>query len=114
MNNASTMKRLKSIDIFRGICMFIMVYGHLFDWWLKVEDYWLFDDFLKPLLGPIGAVGFVFISGISTGLSFKKNSLKTKKSDDLSMRDIKDNYLVRALLLLLVALIYNLTVAIRL
>ncbi|MFW9782705.1 MAG: hypothetical protein ACFFFB_10525 [Candidatus Heimdallarchaeota archaeon] len=30
------------------------------------------------------------------------------------MRDIKDNYLVRALLLLLVALIYNLTVAIRL
>ncbi|MFX0031505.1 MAG: heparan-alpha-glucosaminide N-acetyltransferase domain-containing protein [Candidatus Hodarchaeota archaeon] len=107
------MKRLKSIDIFRGICMFIMVYGHMFDWWLRIEDYWFFDDVLKPLLGPIGAVGFVFISGISTGLSYKKNSLKAKNSD-FSMRNLRDIYIVRALLLLLIALIYNLTVAIRL
>jgi uncharacterized membrane protein len=108
------MKRLKSIDAFRGVCMFLMVYGHMFDWWLRVEDYWFFNDFLKPLLGPIGATGFVFISGISTGLSYKKNCLKAKNSDNFSMRNIRNIYLVRALLLLLIALIYNLTVAIRL
>ena len=108
------MKRIKSIDTFRGICMFIMVYGHLFDWWLKSEDYWFFNDILKPLLGPIGATGFVFISGISTGLSYKKNYLKVKTSKISVIKSVRNIYFFRALLLLAIAIIYNLTIAIRL
>ena len=108
------MKRFKSIDTFRGICMFLMVYGHLFDWWLTTEDYWFLNDFLRPFLGPIAVTGFVFISGISTGLSYRKNYLKAKNSNGNLMKNIRNIYFFRALLLLGIALIYNFTIAIRL
>ena len=108
------MKRFKSIDSFRGICMFLMVYGHLFDWWLTTEDYWFLNDFLRPFLGPIAVTGFVFISGISTGLSYRKNYLKAKNSNGNLMKNIRNIYFFRALLLLVIALIYNFTIAIRL
>ncbi len=108
------MKRYRSIDTFRGFCMFLMVYGHLFDWWLTTDDYWLFIDFLKPLLGPIGVTGFVFISGISTGLSYRKNYIKAKSTNGNLMKNIRNIYFFRALLLLVIALIYNFTIAIRL
>lgn len=35
------MKRIKSIDIIRGISMWIMVAGHIGIWWLREEDNWL-------------------------------------------------------------------------
>ena len=35
------LNRIKSIDIFRGICMSQMILGHLFDWWLKAEQSWI-------------------------------------------------------------------------
>ena len=104
------MKRYRSIDSFRGICMFIMVYGHLFDWWLTREDRWLFTDFLKPFLGPIGATGFIFISGLSAGLSYKKN--KTFNSSLFFMKDVRNVYLFRASIILLISFIYNFFIAI--
>ena len=108
------MERIKTIDTFRGICMFIMVYGHMFDWWLTSQDYWLFESVLKPLLGPIGAAGFVFISGISTMLSYRKNISKDDGSNINFKKDLRNVYFTRAFLLLLIALIYNFTVAVRL
>ena len=108
------MKRYKSIDTFRGICMFLMVYGHLFEWWLTIEDYWFLNDILKPLLGPIGVTGFVFISGISTGLSYRKNYLKAKDTNGNFMKNIRNIYYFRAFILLIIALLYNFTIAIRL
>ena len=35
------MKRYKTIDMIRGLAMIIMVGGHMLDWWLTTEDYWL-------------------------------------------------------------------------
>jgi len=105
------MKRYRSIDSLRGLCMFIMIYGHLFDWWLRPADHWLFSDFLKPFLGPIGATGFIFISGISARLSYNKN--KMKNSNEIFMKDIRNIFLFRALIILLISFVYNFTFAVN-
>ncbi|MFX0057958.1 MAG: heparan-alpha-glucosaminide N-acetyltransferase domain-containing protein [Candidatus Hodarchaeota archaeon] len=105
------MKRYRSIDSFRGLCMFIMVYGHLFDWWLTQNDRWLFIDFLKPFLGPIGATGFILMSGISAGLSYRKNKLKN--SSEFFMKDIRNIYLLRAVIILIISLVYNFSIAVN-
>jgi len=105
------MKRYRSIDSCRGLCMFIMVYGHLFDWWLTPKDRWLFVDFLKPFLGPIGATGFIFVSGISAGLSYKKN--KMKDSNEFFQKDVRNIYLFRALIILIISFVYNFAIAVN-
>jgi len=87
-----------------------MIYGHLFDWWLRDEDYWFFSGILKPLLGPIGATGFIFISGISAGLSYKKNKLKSLNI--FFMKDVRNVFIFRALFILVISFLYNFFIAI--
>ena len=72
------MKRYKTIDMIRGLSMIIMVGGHMLDWWLTAEDYWLFL-FLASFLAPVGAAGFVFISGTVTFLSYQRNIRHTSR-----------------------------------
>ena len=65
MENLSVLKlqRIKSIDIFRGLCMAWMILNHLINWWLKSEFFWL-HGVAVMILDPIGASGFLFISGV--------------------------------------------------
>jgi len=100
------MKRYKTIDMIRGFCMIIMVGGHMLDWWLTAEDYWLFL-FLYTFLAPLGAAGFVFISGTVTFLSYQRNMLKPEASDKLFRQKLRNIYLFRALFLLIISFIYN-------
>ena len=60
--------RIKSIDTLRGLSMFLMVYGHMILFWLRLEDFWL-KYWLYAFLQPIGATGFLLISGVSSTLS---------------------------------------------
>ena len=94
------MKRLKSIDIFRGLCMFYMVVGHSLDWWIRAEDYWFFYVYVS-IGGPVGASGFLFIAGISTALSYRNRCLKAEadNSDLYSMRLARNEYMWRAFLI---------------
>ena len=106
-------QRLKSIDIFRGLCMSWMVLTHLIDWWLKSEYNWLHSTAIM-ILDPIGASGFLFISGVSISISYRKRLIKVKSSEDYNYRMVRNSYLFRAAFILIIALIYNSTVAIRL
>jgi len=106
-------QRLKSIDIFRGLCMSWMVLTHLIDWWLKSEYNWLHSVTIA-ILDPIGASGFLFISGVSISISYRKRIIKVKSSEDYNYRMVRNSYLFRAAFILIIALIYNSTVAIRL
>jgi len=101
------MKRINSVDTIRGLSIWIMVYGHIILFWLRPEDEWL-KFWLYAFLQPIGATGFLFISGVSASLAFKKNE-HTKK---VSIEDMRNMYLLRALFILVIGLIYNLFVAI--
>ena len=100
------MKRYKTIDMIRGLAMIIMVGGHMLDWWLTEDDYWLFL-FLYSFLAPIGASGFVFISGTVTFLSYQRNMLRPEASDKLFRQKLRDIYIFRALFLLIISFIYN-------
>ncbi|MFX1410844.1 MAG: acyltransferase family protein [Promethearchaeota archaeon] len=106
-------QRLKSIDIFRGLCMSWMVLTHLIDWWLKSEYNWIHSVTIM-ILDPIGASGFLFISGVSITLSYRNRLVKVKSSEDYNYRMIRNSYLLRATFILIIALLYNSTVAIRL
>ncbi|MHA2430491.1 MAG: heparan-alpha-glucosaminide N-acetyltransferase domain-containing protein [Promethearchaeota archaeon] len=105
-------KRFKSIDFLRGLHIFLMVFLHLCDWWLVFEAYW-FKNILHFIVEPIGATGFLFISGVSAALSYKSNQLKLKESNELNWKTIKNIYFFRAFILLIIALLYNIILTFR-
>ncbi|MFX1375018.1 MAG: heparan-alpha-glucosaminide N-acetyltransferase domain-containing protein [Promethearchaeota archaeon] len=105
-------KRIKSIDIFRGLGMVYIMVGHMIDWWSHPVDDWLFYVYVS-LFSALGAAGFVFISGVSTMISYRKRIEKTDNQEDYSTETIKKEYFIRALLILGLALVYNCIVAIE-
>ncbi|MFX1325796.1 MAG: acyltransferase family protein [Promethearchaeota archaeon] len=104
--------RLKSIDLFRGLCMSWMVIAHLVDWWTGPDDYWIFT-LLTKIFEPIGASGFLFISGVSITLSYRSRLARIKNQEDYNYRILRHFYFFRAILIFIVAIIYNSTVALR-
>ena len=104
------MKRVQSIDMIRGFCIFLMVLGHLLDWWIIIPDRWLIF-YLFSFLASIAATGFLLISGFSAAIAFKSRIKKAETSTDITMTQIRNIYFVRALLLLAISLIYNTAIA---
>ena len=105
------MQRFKSIDVFRGMCMSWMFLGHLIDWWIKEEFYWI-QGVTVSIIDPIGASGFLFISGVSIALSYRNRINKVEVLKVISYSRVKRSYYLRASFLLIIALIYNLAIAI--
>ena len=104
------MQRFKSIDMFRGMCMSWMFLTHLIDWWIKEEYYWL-QSVTVSIIDPIGASGFLFISGVSFALSYRRRMYKVEVLKDISYSRVKLSYYLRAFFLLIIAIIYNLAIA---
>ncbi|MHA1988458.1 MAG: heparan-alpha-glucosaminide N-acetyltransferase domain-containing protein [Promethearchaeota archaeon] len=100
------MQRIKSVDILRGFSIWIMVYGHMLQFWIRAEDFWL-KYWLYAILAPIGATGFLFISGVSATLAYRSNL----QSQKLSLKTMRNIYLLRAFFILIIALLFNLGVA---
>ncbi|MFW9818469.1 MAG: heparan-alpha-glucosaminide N-acetyltransferase domain-containing protein [Candidatus Thorarchaeota archaeon] len=106
------MKRIKSIDIFRGLGMVYIMVGHMIDWWSQSSDNWLFYVYVS-LFSALGAAGFVFISGVSTMISYRNRLEKARNSLEYNMKIIKKEYYIRAFLILGLALVYNFIVVIQ-
>ncbi|MFX0026203.1 MAG: heparan-alpha-glucosaminide N-acetyltransferase domain-containing protein [Candidatus Hermodarchaeota archaeon] len=104
------MKRIKSIDTIRGICMWIMIYGHIIFWWLRPEDAWLVN-WLFAFLQPMGANGFLLVSGISAALAYKNSQAKLKVSNKFNFKIIKNVYFIRAMFILIIGIIFNIFAA---
>ena len=107
------MKRVQSIDIIRGFCIFLMVLGHLLDWWIINSDRWLVH-YIYSFLASIAATGFLFVSGFSATIAFKNRARKAEISTDIDMTHARNVYIIRALLLLAISLIYNTAIALTL
>ncbi len=105
------MKRIKSIDTIRGWCIAMMIFGHMLSWWVRPEDYWL-TSFIHGVIGDIAAGGFLFVSGFSAVISLRSRLTKAENSDLINKNQVKNEYLFRALLILIVSLIYNSATAI--
>ncbi len=105
------MKRFKSIDIFRGFSMLWMFIGHLNGWWLRTEDFWL-AEVIFAIMDPLGASAFLFIAGVSTMISYRGRCKKAELLEDYNMNLVKNEYFFRALIILIIALLYNASIAI--
>ncbi|MFX0040621.1 MAG: heparan-alpha-glucosaminide N-acetyltransferase domain-containing protein [Promethearchaeota archaeon] len=104
------MKRLKGIDIFRGLIMVLMVFVHLRDWWLIGGADAAFSNITRPFIDRTFAPAFMFSAGLSTFISYN-NRIK-RISEEYSYRTIKNEYLFRAIIIGIIGLIYNIFVAI--
>ncbi|MFX1366897.1 MAG: heparan-alpha-glucosaminide N-acetyltransferase domain-containing protein [Promethearchaeota archaeon] len=104
------MKRFKSIDIFRGLGMIYIMASHMIDWW-AIED-WLFYIPVS-LFSALGAAGFVFISGVSTMISYRKRFERVKTDENYNYNTLRKEYLIRGLLILGLGIVYNGVVAIE-
>jgi len=100
------MRRIKSIDTFRGVSIAVMVFGHFLLFWLRPEDAWL-QFWLWALLKPLADSGFLFVSGISAALSFRNYQNTVKDSDTISMTTVRNIYILRANFILIIAFIFN-------
>ncbi|MFX0031964.1 MAG: heparan-alpha-glucosaminide N-acetyltransferase domain-containing protein [Promethearchaeota archaeon] len=105
------MKRITGLDTIRGACMWIMIYGHMIDWWLRPEDDWL-RQWLFAFLESIGATGFLFISGVSAALAFRSNRMKLQNLNLYNPSMVRNVYFIRAFLILLIGVLYNFFVAV--
>ncbi len=106
------MKRLKSIDIFRGVGMVYIMVGHMIDWWIIPSEDQLFNVYVS-LFSAIGAAGFVFISGVSTMISYRNRVEKVKITANYSTKTMRKEYLIRGFLIFGLGLLYNGIVAIQ-
>lgn len=100
------MRRIKSIDTARGICMWIMIYGHIIFWWLRPEDFWLVN-WLFALFKSVGTGGFILISGISTALAFRNYQYSAQVSNKFNLISIRNIFFIRAMLILIIGIIFN-------
>ena len=100
------MKRFRSFDTIRGFCIFIMIIGHLLDWWLRPQEIWL-SVVYHAVIADIAASGFLLISGVSSMISFRSSLRKAEISDDYNQRMVNNDYIYKGLLILVMAIIYN-------
>ena len=100
------MKRFRSIDIFRGICIFYMTFGHMINWGISQGDLWFYEIFWN-YGAPIGASGFLLVSGISASISYKRNQLKALSFQDFNMKRARNVYILRSLVIFLISLLWN-------
>ncbi|GAH05247.1 unnamed protein product, partial [marine sediment metagenome] len=85
----------------------------MLDWWIINPDRWLVF-YLLSIFGSVGFTGFLFVSGISATMAYKSRVKKIATSTDITMTQVKNIYIIRALLLLSLGLIYNIAVALGL
>ena len=102
------MKRIKSIDILRGFAIVCMFLYHIQIWWLRETDLWI-TDVMYSSYAILGTTGFLFISGVSTMLSYRNRM--TKINDRYSKNTMRNEYLLRAFFILIIALLFNVFVA---
>ena len=98
--------------MFRGLAMLYMVVGHMITWWPVPDEKLILMVGYVSILSTLGAVGFTFISGISTMISYRNRLVKMEKIDHYSFSQIKHEYLFRSIFIVILGLIYNIFVAI--
>jgi hypothetical protein len=86
--------------------------GHMIDWWTILSEDWLFNVYVS-LFSALGAAGFVFISGVSTMISYRNRVEKVKITVNYSTKTMRKEYLIRGFLVLGLGLLYNGIVAIE-
>lgn len=107
------MQRIKTIDTVRGLSMMWMFLGHILDWWMTSEDYWV-TTITHSIMDVIGTSAFVFVAGISTALSYRHRFMKTETFIDYTPNTVRNEYMSRAFIIFVIAIFYNFSIALTL
>jgi len=91
--------------------MVVMIFGHMLSWWIISQDRWL-TSAIHSILGDIVGIGFLFVSGLSAAIFFRNRLTKAEASIEYSLEQVKSEYLFRGLLILIIALLYNIFISI--
>ena len=84
MSSEILQKRVITIDLLRGISIFLMLRAHIETYWLEPESSWVIG--IKFLIVQIlGTSNFTFVAGIGFAFSFQ-NNIKKSKSLKLTIR----------------------------
>ena len=101
------MERIKSIDIFRGLCILNFMMVHYFISWLQYSQLWVFDMYWI-YFDMMGACAFLFISGSGIMIYYKKRMTEVEKSITTFQKGtLRHEYLLRGMFILLISFIYN-------
>ena len=87
-----------------------MFLGHLLEWWIRPE-YAYVNNFTHVILDSVGASGFLFISGVSIALSYRNRIYRVEVLKEYTKSRVRNSYILRALFLLIIAIFYNLSIA---
>lgn len=101
---APSPKRIRSLDILRGIGMLIVMLGHYLQSWFSDDARWLFA-FLYYIFDILGPSLFIFCSGISFSLSYYSTFSKPNQRKYLLYRTIRTGFV------LLLAFIMNVSIS---
>jgi len=105
------MERIRSIDVFRGICIINFMLVHYMVSWLPTYQLWAFDAYWA-YFDMMGACAFLFISGIGIMLYYKKKMLKVEDPiESFTKTTFRHEYLFRGIFILIISLIYNIAQA---
>jgi uncharacterized membrane protein len=96
------MKRLKSVDTFRGIIIVQMVWAHLIGWWILRSEGWIAGLTVPFIDRGMAGGGFLFISGLSTTLFFKSRLNSGKEYNR-----VRREYFLRSTFILALSFLYN-------
>ena len=100
------MKRIGAIDIFRGMCIFYMTFGHMMEWWLDAENFWGYN-LIWNFGAVVGGGGFLMVSGMSAAISYRSRMAKFEQGQGFSRKAIRNEYMIRALEILIISFIWN-------
>ena len=99
--------RIQALDIFRGLCIFYMTFGHLVNWWIIKADYGLYE-IIWNFGAFVGGGGFLLVSGMSAALSYKIRKEKSQTFQNSNEKMIRNEYILRALVIFMISAIWNL------
>ena len=101
MSSEIHQKRVITIDLLRGISIFLMLMAHIETYWLKPESIWVIG--IKFLIAQImGTSNFTFVAGIGFAFSFQ-NNLKKSTSRNLIIK----KSLSHTIILIIISFIFN-------
>jgi hypothetical protein len=83
-----------------------MTVGHMVYWWVSHADFWLYEVFWN-YGAPIGGGGFLLVSGMSASLSYRNRVRKAKISGNIRLNSIRNEYMLRALIILFISSVWN-------
>ena len=101
MSSEIRQKRVMTIDLLRGIAIFLMLMAHVDTYWLEPESLWVIGIKFS-ILQIMGSSNFTFVAGIGFAFSFQ-NNLKKSKSRALTIK----KSLSHTIVLIIVSFVFN-------